>query len=138
MTINTSDEIPIKLDNVVINETKSYTYLGETVSNNKIAEQVTNHMKRKKPQLRKFTSFLTKNSDCPYKVKHKVWNSAMSAAVFYSGSETWITSDLRAIESAYVGSIKQMLSVRMSTCNDLVFVYTGLTNAKSWVADRQY
>ena len=60
LTINTNDETPIRIDNVVISETKSYTYLGATVSDNKISQQVANHMNSKKLQLSKFTSFLTK------------------------------------------------------------------------------
>ena len=60
----------------------------------------------------------------------------MNAAISYS-SETWLTTNLQCVESSYVSTIKQMLSVRNTTCNDLVHSESGLTNAKSHIFDRQ-
>jgi len=41
------------------------------------------------------------------------------------------------VETPYNNTLKQMLSVRQTTCNDLVYLETGQTNAKSMVVDRQ-
>ena len=48
-----------------------------------------------------------------------------------------ITNDLRKIESPYMSTLKQLLSVRNTTCNELINIETGLPNAKSFVLDRQ-
>ena len=123
----------------MISETKRYTYLGAAVSDNNITDQVTNHITDKQIHARKFSSFLAKNQDCPYHVKQKVWNSALNATVFYSSETwlTWLTNNLRKIEPLYNSTMKQMLSVRQSTCNDLIYIETGLPNAKAYVIDKQ-
>ena len=96
-----------------------------------------NHVNAKKSHIRKYTSFLAKNSDAPYSIKHKVLTAAINSALFYS-CETWLTSDLRVVESMYMRCIKQMLSVRTSTCHDMhIHVDTGLPNAKSIIVDGQ-
>jgi hypothetical protein len=136
ITVNTPDSEPFIFENVTISQTTTYTYLGAMIENSSIAQQVSRHMAVKQAHTRKFTSFLTKNSEAPYSIKVKVWNSAMNAAILYS-SETWLTANLQCVESSYVSSIKQMLSVRNTTCNDLVYIESGLTNAKSHVFDRQ-
>ena len=77
-----------------------------------------------------------KNNDAPFNVKKTVWTSALQSAVFYSG-ETWFTSDFRAVEAVYISSLKQLLGVRPTTCNDLVMIEAGVGNAKSYLEDRQ-
>ena len=69
-------------------------------------------------------------------MKEKVWNSAMLSAVLYS-SETWFTSNLRSVERPYMATLKQLLKVRQSTCNDLVLVELGRGDAKSLIMDKQ-
>ena len=90
----------------------------------------------KSSHLRKFTSFLTRNSECPYSVKWQVWNSALNAATLYS-CETWLTANLRAAEPLYNTSVKQMLGVKSTTCNDLVYIETGLPDVKNVIIDHQ-
>jgi hypothetical protein len=136
ITVNSLNKEPFLAGDVEINYTESYTYLGAVLSNMGLAAQISQHMKSKQSHMRKFTSFLTRNSDAPYEVKLKVWNSALNAALLYS-SETWLTNNLQVVESSYVSSLKQMLSVRNTTCNDLVYVETGLSNAKSSRQDKQ-
>ena len=136
MTVNSVNKEPFLLDDVVINYTESYTYLGAVLSNTSLVAQISQHMKAKQSHMRKFTSFLMKNSDAPYTVKIKVWNSALNAAILYS-SETWLTGNLRSVESSYVSTLKQLLSVRNTTCTDLVYIETGLANARSVIQDKQ-
>ena len=93
-------------------------------------------MKGKAPHLRKFISFLTKNSECPYNVKHKVWKSALNSAVLYS-CETWISNDFKILDTPYLTTLKQMLGVRSTTCSDLIYIETGLPDVKSLIIDRQ-
>ena len=101
-----------------------------------MTNQVKRHIEGQSSHLRKFTSFLMRNSECPYSVKQRVWNSALNAATLYS-CETWFTANLRAAETPYNTSLKQMLGVRSTTCNDLVYMETGLADSKSVIIDRQ-
>ena len=134
--VNTEDRTPIVLQNITIRHTESYVYLGATISNNPISVQVKTHISQKQAHIMKFYSFLSKNSDAPFIVKKKVWESALRSAIFY-GSETWMTRDLKATESPYLSTIKQMLGVRQTTCNELALIELGIGNAKSYVKDAQ-
>ena len=84
----------------------------------------------------KFASFLSKNFDAPFVAKKKVWSSALKAAVFYS-CETWLTLDLRAAEYVYNATLKNLLSVRNTTCNDIVYTECGEFGAKSHIRSLQ-
>ena len=77
-----------------------------------------------------------RNSECPYSVKRRVWNSALNAATLYS-CETWLTANLQAAETPYNTSLKQLLGVRSTMCNDLVYMEIGLAYSKSVIIDRQ-
>ena len=134
--MNTNDSTPFVLGDAVISKAASYTYLGAVISNNKVNVQIKQHLEQKAPHIRKFTSFLTKNSDCTYNIKFKVWNSALNAAILYS-CETWITNDIKQAETPYLGSLKQLLGVRNTTCSDLVHIESGMPDAKSVIMDRQ-
>ena len=72
MTVNSEDKEAIQVDDIKVGYTSKYTYLGAVISNQSITEQLKDHIKAKQPHVRKFTSFLTKNANCPYKVKIKV------------------------------------------------------------------
>ena len=136
LTVNTNDSTPFVLGDAVISKAASYTYLGAVISNNKVNVQIKQHLEQKAPHIRKFTSFLTKNSDCPYNIKFKVWNSALNVAILYS-CETWITNDTKQAETPYLGSLKQLLGVHNTTCSDLVHIESGMPDAKSVIMDRQ-
>ena len=136
MCINSNDSTPFKLDNIQIDQTNNYMYLGAPISDSEIEEQIENQLKQKQAHILKFTSFLSKNSDSPFPVKKKVWESALNSAIFYS-CETWLTNNLQTIEKSYMSTIKQMLSVRQTTCHDIIQLELGIGNAKSLVQDRQ-
>ena len=124
LTISSNDKNPFQLGDAVIQYTDKYKYLGTWITNKPMAEQIKAHIIAKKPQSLKFSSFLHKNIDAPYMVKRKVWQSALLASIFYS-AESWLCNDLRSAESLYYSTLKQMLGVRATTCNDLCLVEAG-------------
>ena len=73
-------------------------YLGALISNQPIADQVKDQITSKALYVRKFYSFVTKNIECPYTIKYKVWSSVLNTAILYS-CETWLTNDLRSVEA---------------------------------------
>ena len=119
LTVNNNDEAPLNIQDVAISKTKKYVYLGALISNQPTAAQVKDHITSKAANVRKF---LMKNNECPYTI---------------NSCETWLTNDLRSVETPYNNTLKQMLLVHQTTCNDLVYLETGHTNAKSMVVDKQ-
>ena len=115
---------------------EQYVYLGSTLMNDTVAKQVQVHVDKKHAHSLKFSSFLMKNSDAPFTVKETVFRSAVTAAFLYS-SETWMMSDLRAVERPYMRALKELLGVRETTCNDLVLIEAGVGDAKSVIKQKQ-
>ena len=111
IVVNATDTTDFILENIHISYVESYTYLGTPISNNSISEQVKQHLASKIGHAVKLTAFLFKNSEATYKIKKQVWMCALQSAVFYS-CETWLTADLRAADSVYMSSLKQLLGVR--------------------------
>ena len=136
LVVGSDDRSPFMLDNVTLAFTESYNYLGTWISNTTISNQVKEHIKMKNSHRLKFAAFLSKNSDAPYSVKKKVWQSALMSATFYS-CESWLTKDLKVAENVYNITLKQMMSVRITTCTDLVMVESGECGAKSMIKTRQ-
>ena len=136
MTVNGTDMQPFVLGNMSVAYTNTYTYLGTTISTETITKQVQRHVRAKASHVMKFTSFLTKNNEAPFSVKKAVWQGALNSAIFYS-CETWLTPDLKTAESTYMSTLKQLIGVRASTCNDIVLVETGMANAKNYITQRQ-
>ena len=136
IVVNDTDVRDFVLDDVRICHIDSYTYLGTPISNNPIGKQVRQHVASKASHVIKFTAFLHKNDEAPYNIKRQVWMSALQTAIFYS-CETWLTVDLRAAESVYMSTLKQLLGVRLSTCNDIAMVEAGVGDAKSYIKERQ-
>ena len=134
--INSDNKEPFIADEVTIRNTDSYTYLGTPISSKCLKEQVKDHIRGKTRHALKFASFLSKNFDAPYVAKKIVWSSALKAAIFYS-CETWLTLDLRAAEYIYNSTLKNLLSVRGTTCNDIVFAECGEFGAKSHIRNLQ-
>jgi len=84
----------------------------------------------------KFSSFVSKNSDCPFHIKRQVWLSALTSSIFY-GCESWLTSNLKMLDKPFMASLKQMLGVRNTTCNDVTLLEIGQADAKGFVQNRQ-
>ena len=136
LAVNADDVSPIVLDDIVISHILNYVYLGGNISNAPIHTQIADHMRDKSCHMLKFTSFLRKNSDAPFPVKEKVWDSALTAAIMYS-CETWLTSDLRKAEAPYMSSLKQLLGVRTQTPNNLAQVELNVPSAAGYIFKRQ-
>jgi len=136
MTVNSNDFDPIDLQGAIISYTTQYTYLGAQISNNPISHQIEAHMINRQKHVIKFYSFLAKNSDSPYIIKHRVWESALNSSILY-GCETWCTKNLRRVETQYNSSLKHLLAVRQTTCNDVVFAETGEYSVGTLVTEKQ-
>jgi hypothetical protein len=136
MVVGAVDKAPLPVGQCLINPCSQYVYLGTPILPENITNQVECHIASKQCHLRKFSSFIARNFDSPYQVKHQVWKSALSSAILYS-CETWWTTNLRAANSALLISLKELLSVRTTTCTDIVYIESGETDAKTSIIKQQ-
>lgn len=130
------DEEPFVFGNIIIENTREYTYLGTKISPLPIAKQIQAHVESKAPHRRKFSSFLQKNFEAPFPVKMKVWECALTSSLLYS-SESWLTNSISSVYQCYLSSLKEMLSVRQQTPNDLVIIECGVQPLPDWIKNKQ-
>ena len=99
-----------------------YIYLGSPfTSDGSPSSAVKAHASIKMTHVNKFVSFLKKNNDIPFIVKKRIFDAALMSAILY-GCESWLNADLRPVMKLYHVSIKQLLGVRGTTCNDLCYL----------------
>ena len=136
MTVNVADHIPFEIENVKISYTSTYTYLGSIIEDAPIRDQVKTHIDSKRGHIRKFSSFLRKNAEAPFKVKKVVLESVMKGSILY-GCESWLCEDMQLVNQVTAAAQKQLLGVRTQTCTDLAQLELSSGSAKSQVQDRQ-
>ena len=136
MTVNVADHIPFEIEKVKISYTSTYTYLGSIIEDAPIRDQVKTHIDSKRGHIRKFSSFLRKNAEAPFKVKKVVLESALKGSILY-GCESWLCEDMQLVNQVTAAAQKQLLGVRTQTCTDLVQLELSSGSAKSQVQDRQ-
>ena len=130
------DTRPFKLGGQDVLCTDRYCYLGAWIMNASVAEQIRVQLNAKTAHTLKYTSFLAKNADAPYKVKKRVWQSALLSSIFYSAS-SWLTTNLRVPIQVYSASLKQLLGVRTTTCTDLCLIESGEQGAEAMIREQQ-
>ena len=138
IAVNTGDTAPfvIEDDNIRISHTVKYCYLGAVLSAAPLSKQVEDHIKNKQAHIWKFSSFLDKNQTAPFMVKQRVLQGAVNSALLY-GCESWFTGQIKCIETAVLGCLKDMLGVRDQTPTDLVYVECGANPIAAEIKMRQ-
>ena len=90
----------------------------------------------RKRHLLKLIMFFAKNQDMPFSVKLKVLNACFLSTILY-GCESWLNVSLKPVEQLYCGSIKALLGVRSTTCNDLCLLELGMPSLQDYVNQKQ-
>lgn len=72
LLINDNCTEDIVIDNTTISHTDCYVYLGTPILNATVTRQVQEHLQLKSAHMLKFTSFLVKNNDAPFRIKETV------------------------------------------------------------------
>ena len=131
------DSRPLHINDLTIESCSSYNYLGALfTSDGLVTSAVRAHAEAKMCQVLKFVNFLKKNNDIPFAVKRRVFDAALMSSLLY-GCESWLNADLRPMVKLYNWAIKQLLGVRLTTCNDLCYVELGLPPLKDLVKAKQ-
>ena len=127
ITVDVTDSRPFEIENNKICYTKVYTYLGSSISNASINEQV----KTRRVEKRAYKKMLgfSEEQGCSI-VKKQALESALKGAILY-GCESWLCDNMQSANSAMVTAQKQLLGVRTQTCTDLVKLELNTGSAKS-------
>ncbi len=132
--VNTGDQEPFILGDVVMSYQDLYIYLGSPISNSTIKKQVINHAVTNQFHIRKISSLLAKNCDASFVVKKVVWESPLFTAILYS-CETWMIKGTTEVQTQYMSS--DLLGVRTQTPNNLIYVERDIPSVQALVRRRQ-
>ena len=117
---NDNDQRVLKLDDIVIGNCTSYTYLGcQFTQDGNLNTAVKKQCENKLCHVAKHEAFVTKNADAPFSIKKKVLEAALLSAILY-GMESWLSpSALNAEKPMYMQCIRSLLGVRKTTVQPL-------------------
>ena len=84
----------------------------------------------------KFTNYCAANYLAPLSIKLKVLNSCLLSTILY-GCECWGDVIPNGLEVVYRMAIKTALSVRNNTCNEIIYIESGLYPLECIIKKRQ-
>lgn len=64
------------------------------------------------------------------------FDACLLSAMLY-GCESWLNGDMEPVCKLYNWALKQMLGVRLTTCNDVVYIESGYAPLKAIVKRKQ-
>ena len=131
------DREPVIVDMIVVNHCDKDIYLGSPfTSDGSLSSVVKAHVVEKMAHFHKFIAFIDKNSDLPFVIKMRVFDACFLSAILY-GCESWLSGDLKPVCKIYNWALKQMLGVRLTTCNDICYIESGCAPLKAIVKSKQ-
>ena len=128
----------VQLNNGLLSYKNRIVYLGLIFTDSgKIKEDIQANINEKRGNITtKYTNFNAKHYLAPLKVKLNVLNACCLSSLCY-GSEIWGDNDSNDLETIYRIGIKTALSIRQSTCNEIVYVESGMYPIKSLIKKQQ-
>ena len=134
---NICDRQPISINDLTIKHCDKYIYLGSPfTADGSLATVIKIHVQEKMPHFHKFMAFLNKNNDLPFVIKKRVFDACLLSAILY-GCESWLNGNLKPVVKIYNWALKQLLGVRLTTCNDVCYIESGYSSVNSLVKSKQ-
>ena len=131
------DRQPRQLGDLWIDHCDRYTYLGAVfTADGSTNSAIKEHVKERQKHFNKLIMFLNTNKDMPFIAKRKVVEAAFNAALLY-GCESWVGGNYHAVNKLYMGAIKCILGVRVTTTSDVCLIELGLPPLQALVKYRQ-
>jgi hypothetical protein len=129
MTINglEADRSSLIVGTSTIRNCDRYTYLGAIYTQDgQVNSAIRAQCQSKMCHVVKFEAFIKKNSDMPFPMKRKVFESALISSILY-GCESWLSNSAATIVGpAYMSCVRLLLGVRKTTACDLSLIEAGL------------
>ena len=131
------DRMPIKIGSRMIEHCDQYVYLGSIfTSDGSTKSSLCAQVDDRQKHYNKLVLFLRNNCDMPFVMKKKVIDAAFNTALLY-GCESWLDTNLKDVEKLYIGAIKNLLAVRVTTPSDLCLIELGYPPLRALVRRRQ-
>ena len=131
------DRQSLQVNDLTIDHCTKYVYLGSPfTSDGCTSSSIKEHANIKMCHVLKFVSFLKKNNDVPYSIKRRIFEAAFVSTILY-GCESWFNADISPITKLYNWALKELLGVRLSTCNDLCYIESGCPPVKDLIRYKQ-
>ena len=136
-TIDPNDRQPIVIQDQSIHVTKEEIYLGLTITDSlKLKDDITAESYRRNANVIKYYAFLRKNKPAPTYIKLKVLDACVLSSLIYN-SETWANSTIKEMEVKYRRILKTILGVKLSTCNEVLYLELGRVSLQTLVEIKQ-
>jgi hypothetical protein len=121
------DNVHLSVADWKISNCSRYNYLGAIFTQDgRIASSIQAQCNAKMAHAIKYEAFVKKNSDAPFPVKLKVFESALVSAVLY-GSEAWMSPSASSIANPlYSSCVRSLLGVRKTTATNLCLIEAGI------------
>ena len=137
LAINSDEKSDIVLERGTICNESEFVYLGSIITDSgNVSHDLKAEIKKKEKKLNKFFAFTTQNHNAPLEVKEKVLDSCIVSTAL-NNCESWGNANLKDLELKYRKSLKYMLGVRKSTCNEFPYVELAKPSITSQVYKRQ-
>jgi hypothetical protein len=138
LVINSTENENISLEQGEIKCANEAVYLGSIITGTgDVNADVAAETKQREKQFSRFQAFLRENYNAPLCVKEKVLDACVTAAVLHN-CETWGNANLSSLEALYRKSIKYMLGIRKTVCNEFPYIELERPTLTSIVQKRQY
>ena len=113
------DRMSFRKGGVLVTNTKQYIYLGNPfLESGDMIASLKSHADLKTKHSNKFKLFCVKNQNMPFPYKKRVFDAVITTKILY-GCESWLTDNLKSVESLYMGAIKSLLGVFLVTKSDM-------------------
>ena len=131
------DKNPLIVEGTKISYSPNYLYLGAWFTDSgKISDVLALTEKSNQATVNKFAIFCVANSQMPFVYKKLVFDAAVTASLLYS-SESWLSNNIRAIESQYNQLVRCLLGVRKNTSVNLCLLESGIPPIQNVLAKKR-
>ena len=116
----------------------SYVYLGVIITDNgNLRYDLEAYIDNKRSNVTiKYNNLIRKHVNMPMKFKLQVLDSCVCSVLIYA-CETWGITNVQSLETSYRFGLKRALSVRDSTCNEIVYIETGRSSLCARISKQQ-
>ena len=132
------DMEPIVIGNEIISMTNQQVYLGSVITDSlNLKDDIDAEIKNRNSNIVKYYAFLRKNKYAPTDIKLMVLDACVLSSLIYN-SETWANTRINSLDIKYRKILKAILGVKMSTCNEIVYMELGKVSIQTQIEIKKY
>ena len=137
-TTDAEDNMPIAMNDVVLQCKKEEVYLGSVITNScKWFHDVEADIRKRQINVVKYFAFLRSNSNAPVDIKIKVLQACTVTSILHN-AETWADVKVEWLEVLYRRMMKAIVGVRLTTCTEILYIELDLVSIKTQILMKQW